>query len=232
MKTKLKQYALRLSITVSIAALLLVLSQFYIDLHPEHVKEEMRNIGILGPLLLLLIFAVRPYLLVPLPIIAVAAGFLFGQWLGTVLIFLGAVLGASISFFVKRRKKKRLRLDEKNMDEMENIKEELESNGFKFLLMLRLIPVLHYDLPTSLSARMNVGWPQYLGATMIGTLPRAVLLGFFGSSLLAIDPWKMIVLCSAAAGVAGIGYILKRNMENKFNKRELKEEAKKLQPPV
>lgn len=132
MKTKLKQYALRLSITVSIAALLLVLSRFYIDLHPAHVKEEMRNIGVLGPVLLLLIFAVRPYLLLPLPIIAVAAGFFFGQWLGTLLIFLGAVLGASISFFVKRRKKKRIRLDDKNMEEMEILKKSLKTMASNF----------------------------------------------------------------------------------------------------
>lgn len=118
------------------------------------------------------------------------------------------------------------------MEEMESVKEEIEHHGFKFLLMLRLIPVLHYDLPASISARMNVGWAQYLGATMIGTLPRAVLLGFFGSSLLALYPWKLIVLAVVATGIASLGYTLKKHMEHTFDKKELKEEAKRFQPPV
>lgn len=232
MKEKLKHYALRVAITVSAAILILVLSRFYLHLSPEEVKGWMESIGFLGPVVLLLVFAVRPYLLVPLPVVAIAAGFLFGHWLGALLIFLGAVLGASVSFFTTRRRTGDLNLDEKNMEEMDKIKEELEEHGFKFLLMLRLIPVLHYDLLTSLSARMNVGWRQYLGATLLGTIPRAVLLGFFGSSILSFEPVKMIILGAVALVIAVLGYVLKRKVEDEFDTEELKEETKQLQPPL
>ncbi|MDZ5782640.1 TVP38/TMEM64 family protein [Marinococcus luteus] len=232
MKTKLKHYALRLTITVSAAILILLLSRFYLHLNPEDVKGWMESIGFFGPVVVLLLFAVRPYLLVPLPIFAVAVGFFFGHWLGALLIFLGAVLGASVSFFTKRRKAGDLNLDEKNMEELDKIKEELEDHGFKFLLMLRLIPVLHYDLLTSLSARMDVGWGQYLGATALGTIPRAVLLGFFGSSILSFDPMKMIILGVLAVVIAVLGYVLKRRVEDEFDTEELKEETKQLEPPV
>ncbi|GEK58919.1 TVP38/TMEM64 family protein [Marinococcus halophilus] len=232
MKAKLKHYALRLTITVGAAILLLMLSRFYLHLNPEDVKGWMESIGFFGPVVLLLLFVIRPYLLIPLPVIAVAAGFLFGHWLGAVLIFLGAVLGATVSFFTKRRKAGDLDLGDKNMEELDKIKEELEDHGFKFLLMLRLIPVLHYDLLTSLSARLDVGWRQYLGATVIGTIPRAVLLGFFGSSILSFEPLKMIILGVVAVVIAVLGFVLKQNVENKFDTEELKEETKQLQPPV
>lgn len=232
MKAKLKHYALRLTITVSAAILILVLSRFYLHLNPEDVKGWMESIGFLGPVVLLLVFAVRPYLLIPLPVVAIAAGFLFGHWLGALLIFLGAVLGAAVSFFTKRRKAGDLDLGDKNMEELDKIKEELEEHGFKFLLMLRLIPVLHYDLLTSLSARMEVGWRQYLGATLLGTIPRAVLLGFFGSSILSFEPVKMIILGAVALVIAVLGYVLKRKVEDEFDTEELKEETKQLQPPL
>ncbi len=102
--------------------------------------------------------------------LSLTAGFLFGRWLGTVVVLLAATVGATLAFLssrylfrgaVQRRFGERLRA----------INQGVERDGAFYLLTLRLLPVVPYWL-------INLGmgltplraW-TFVWVTLLGILP-------------------------------------------------------------
>ena len=58
------------------------------------VLLRLAHLGAWGPVLFVLLYIVSAVALVPSFLLTVAAGALFGVWRGSIIVFVGAVLGA------------------------------------------------------------------------------------------------------------------------------------------
>ena len=226
--SQLKSHIIKIIILLGIAGILVLLNKLFFHIKPSNVADWMEDLGFWAPIIFLLIFTIRPFTLVPLSIIAVACGIVFGPYIGSIYIVIGTVLGGTASFFALKYISKEIYIQDKNKENVCALKSELEKNGFKSVLMLRLIPAINFDLLTYICAKTQVVPWKYIAATTLGTIPGSIMMGFFGSSLLSLKPMNLAILAGIIILLIVLGVMMKKNVSKKYNTEKLKEEIKDL----
>lgn len=228
MNRKFRNFIIKIAIFISFAGMFLLLNKGFFNLKPEAVQKWVEGFGMWAPVIFMGIFAVRPFTLIPLSIIALSSGLIFGPYMGTLYNIIGTVLGAATSFAAVRFFTDAAHIEDKNKGTLKEFKNDLEENGFKSVLMLRLIPGLNFDLLTFFCAKMRVIWWKFLLATFVGTIPGSFMFGYFGSSLLKLKPLNLIILAGVLLLLASLAYLTKRQLGKEYNLDELRDEMKGL----
>jgi uncharacterized membrane protein YdjX (TVP38/TMEM64 family) len=145
---------------------------------------------VLAPLLYVAIYTVVVALSIPgAAAMTVAAGFLFGVWLGTVCVVIGATLGATAVFLVARTalgNTLRAKLQAKGGPRLRRMEEGFRENAFNYLLFVRLIPVFPFWLVNLVPAFLGVPLLTYVLATLIGIIPGSLVYASVGNGLGAV----------------------------------------------
>jgi uncharacterized membrane protein YdjX (TVP38/TMEM64 family) len=115
-------------------------------------------------------------------ILTLGAGFLFGTVAATVLVNVGATIGAMLAFLSSRYLIGE-RLQERYHDRMQAFNEELSRNGPRYLLTLRFIPVIPFFLINVLSGLTAIPIRTFLWTTSIGILPGTIVYAYAGSQI-------------------------------------------------
>lgn len=133
--------------------------------------------------------------------LTLAGGIVFGFWWGAVLNTLGANVGASGAFWLARalgRDGIRAFLGNR----MAGVDRLAEAQGFLWLLRLRLIPVVPFNLLNLAAGATAMPWRTFAAATALGILPGTVVYTWFADSVAAgvRDASRGALLRAAAAG--------------------------------
>ena len=119
-------------------------------------------------------------------IMTLAGGFLFGSVLGTVLVNIGATLGATCAFLAARYVLRDW-VEKKFGARVESIQAGFAENAFNYLLTLRLIPLFPFFLVNLVSGLTRINLIPYIVATSIGIIPGTFVFAFAGKQLGAIN---------------------------------------------
>ncbi|QKS71188.1 TVP38/TMEM64 family protein [Paenalkalicoccus suaedae] len=185
-------FLVKLAGFILIIGLVLFLNDRFLNIEPERLQIFLLSFGVLAPFIFILIYMIRPFFLFPSSILAVAGGLSFGPIIGPVATYIGSLSGAILSFIVIRKLGKRF-IKKSFGDRYEVIQTRIEENGFSYILALRIVPVINFDLVSYLSALSRVNMKTYIGATMIGILPGTLAFNLLGASIADLS-WQMIVL--------------------------------------
>lgn len=140
----------------------------------------------LAPLLFVLIYALVIGLSIPGgAIMTIAGGFLFGLWFGTLLVVLGATLGATMVFLIARTALGDT-LREKAGPRVRKMEAGFQENALNYLLVLRLIPIFPFWLVNIVPALLGVGLSTYLIGTFFGIIPGSFVYASVGNGLGAV----------------------------------------------
>jgi len=147
---------------------------------------------------------------VPLPaeIIALANGMLFGPWWGVAVTWVGAMLGAVLAYGLARalgRPAVRALLPERHWARLEAIPVEAGS-----LLVIRLMPVISFNLVNYAAGLLGVPWWRFLWTTAIGILPIVVTMVVLGRELMAAPWWIWGAFAVACLGLLGVLRLMRR----------------------
>lgn len=140
-----------------------------------------------SPLLYVGIYFVLTLLFVPLPLMVMSAGLIFG-WFGMPVLLVGTVMGALVAHVLCRTLLRQMvNTFVAKSPRLLALDKALHRDGVRLTLLLRLSPAMPYGMFNYLSglAPMSVG--AYAGATVLGLLPRVVLgisLGAAGKAAL------------------------------------------------
>ena len=168
----------------------------------EHVQRLRQSHSVVGfAIVFILALGIGTSIGVPgLPLI-VTAGAIFGTLLGSVLSWCGAMIGASIGYWIARtvghdvvtRWVKRFkRIDAAVAD----------ARHFNGMLRLRLIPVLPLGTVNFVGGLARAHFLSYLAATAVGIVPAIVVYRYFADSLLEgvgngrADAFRNLILSS------------------------------------
>jgi uncharacterized membrane protein YdjX (TVP38/TMEM64 family) len=126
---------------------------------------------------------------VPLPaeIIALANGMLFGPWWGVVVTWTGAMLGAILAYGLARalgRPAVRGLVPARHWAKLEAIPVEAGP-----LLVIRLMPVISFNLVNYAAGLLGVPWWRFLWTTALGILPIVITMVVLGRELMAAPWW-------------------------------------------
>jgi len=125
-------------------------------------------------------------------VLSLATGFIFGRWVGTVLVVLAATLGATLVFLAARY----LFADaaRRRMGALgEKISAGFAENAFHYLLFLRLVPLFPFFLVNLAPAFTRISLRTYVAGTFIGIIPGTFVYVNLGQTLGRIDSLSGLV---------------------------------------
>ena len=114
--------------------------------------------------------------------IAILAGFIFGKWLGLLLLSVGLSVGATCLYTFANYFLKDL-IEEKFMNRFKNLQTKFQKSEFIYLLIYRFIGGIPFALSNVLPCIFNVKKTNFFLATLLGTLPQLFLIVSIGSGL-------------------------------------------------
>lgn len=164
----------------------------------QAAADLLARTGAWGPLIVI-VLQVLQAVLSPLPSwpVTVAAGALYGPWLGMLYSLIGGTAGAAINFLLARRLGQplvRRTLGERWVERAGR----LGPLQFMILSLLgRLIPVASFDAVAYVAGISRLSLPVFLGVAVLGQAPAFMAYSFFGSDLAAaqsVGLWGTLVL--------------------------------------
>jgi uncharacterized membrane protein YdjX (TVP38/TMEM64 family) len=114
--------------------------------------------------------------------IAILGGFLFGKWLGTIVVVLGLSIGATFLYLFGNYFLRDL-IREKFLNKFQNLEIKFKKSEFIYLLIYRFIGGVPWQLSCILPTIFNVKTINFFYATLIGIVPQIFLVVSIGSGL-------------------------------------------------
>jgi uncharacterized membrane protein YdjX (TVP38/TMEM64 family) len=118
-------------------------------------------------------------------ILTLAGGFLFGTALATVLVVIGATLGACVIFLIARGALGEP-LRARAGPWLGRMEAGFRRDALSYLLVLRLIPLFPFWLVNLVPAFLGVPLPTFALATLVGIIPGSLVYASVGAGLGAV----------------------------------------------
>ena len=131
--------------------------------------------------LILTVLWVFPFLGFGTPV-ALLGGFIFGKWVGVLVVSLGLSIGATFLYKFGNYFLKEL-IREKFLDKYKNLESKFKKSEFFYLLLYRFIGGIPWQLSCLLPTIFNVKASNFFFATLIGIIPQIFLLVSIGNGL-------------------------------------------------
>tara|TARA_B100001248_G_scaffold92904_1_gene68946 strand:+ start:17 stop:739 length:723 start_codon:yes stop_codon:yes gene_type:complete len=114
--------------------------------------------------------------------IALLGGFLFGKWLGTIIVVTGLSVGATFLYIFGNYFLKDF-VREKFLNKYESLERKFKVSEFYYLLIYRFIGGIPWQLSCILPTIFNVKIRNFFFASLIGIVPQIFLAVSIGSGL-------------------------------------------------
>lgn len=189
--SELKQILLRnrrLLLVVAGAAVLLIVGAL-IDL-PGRLRLVLNwvdGLGPVGPAAYVLLYVAVTILLIPGSILTLGAGAVFGVVWGTIYTSIGSTLGATAAFLLGRYLLRDWVAGKAaEYPRFRAIDDAIGRKGAKIIFLLRLSPLVPFNLSNYLYALSKVPVRSYMLASWAGMLPGTLLYVYIGSLIESI----------------------------------------------
>ncbi|MDC1236503.1 VTT domain-containing protein [Pelagibacteraceae bacterium] len=114
--------------------------------------------------------------------VALLAGFIFGKWLGIIILVLGLSIGATILYIFGNYFLKEV-IKEKFLNRFKNLEIKFKKSEFIFLLVYRFVGGIPFAIQNLLPCLFNVKISNFFWSTLIGIIPSTFLIVSIGSGL-------------------------------------------------
>jgi len=114
--------------------------------------------------------------------IAIIGGFIFGKWLGTIVVVLGLSIGATFSYIFGNYFLKDF-VREKFLNKFQTLELKFKKSEFIYLLIYRFIGGIPWQLSCILPTMFNVKVSNFFFASFIGIIPQIFLVVSIGDGL-------------------------------------------------
>ena len=145
---------------------------------------ELKNSNLILVSIIFLIFTILwvfPFLGFGSPI-ALLGGFIFGKWIGTIVVILGLSFGATSLYIFGNYFLKDI-IRERFSKKFVNLQVKFKDSEFLYLLVYRLIGGIPWQLSCLLPTIFNVKISNFYFATLIGIIPTVFLMVSIGNGL-------------------------------------------------
>lgn len=149
----------------------------------SNVRDDLKSFGIWAPLIFVVIYTFATIFIPSTPFMT-AAGVLFGLKWGLIYTVIGGILSAILVFFVARKlgqeKIEHLISKNKYLKYLNKYNKRLGSNGFWDLVILRILPIMPFNVLNILMGISKIRTEIYILGTIIGLAPSNIIAVYFG----------------------------------------------------
>ncbi|HCW3028630.1 TPA: TVP38/TMEM64 family protein, partial [Escherichia coli] len=168
-----------------------------------HLLTLIRQSGLFGYSLYILLFIIATLFLLPGSILVIAGGIVFGPLLGTLLSLIAATLASSCSFLLARWLGRDLLLKYVGHSHtFQAIEKGIARNGIDFLILTRLIPLFPYNIQNYAYGLTTITFWPYTLISALTTLPGIVIYTVMASDLANEGITLRFILQLCLAGMA------------------------------
>jgi uncharacterized membrane protein YdjX (TVP38/TMEM64 family) len=192
------------------------------------LPEIMRAAGWRGVALFFVVYAVSAVALLPGSLLTLAAGFAYGPFIGLLVVSPASVVGATLAFLMGRTLLRGW-VERKLADapKVRALDRALERQSFRLILLLRLSPLLPFNLLNYALSLSKVRLRDYVLASFIGMLPVTFLYVYLGSLATTAaaltqaaetrSPWKTVMYMVGLAATIVAVYAATRAAQKALN---------------
>ena len=197
MKPYQKKLLILLLLIIAIAAIRLTGVHRYLTFENLQTQKDIlhgyvNQNYLLAVIIFMLIYAVSVAFSIPgATILTLAGGLVFGTVLGAIYVNVGATTGA-IGVFIFARYLLGAKLQEKYADKLAKFNNEIEINGYSYLLTLRFIPLFPFWMINLFAGLTKIPLRTYAWTTAVGILPGSLVYTYTGNQLNTINSVKDI----------------------------------------
>lgn len=161
------------------------------------VKEWVQQIGVWGPIVILLGMTLQMFLIViPSWLLMLVSILAYGSFWGILLILVSIFVASSVGYFIGRFLSPvavELLIGSKKQ---EQLKFYADNYGFWVVVITRLSPLFSNDAISFVGGLLRMGYWKFMGATMAGIIPLSLLFAYFGRDTHRLKPgliWVSII---------------------------------------
>ena len=173
---------------------------------------------------MILLNTIIPPLPIPIPIVELASGVIFGFWEGWIIAWLGQVISSFGAFAVTRFLNKTFLSRWINNKRWSFYQEYLNQSGIKAILITRSTMTSPFNIISFLAGSSTMPWVNFLWSTMLGVIPETLIYVLIGSQLRFLHIrliWlSTIILAISLAGV-GLTFLLTPYIKSQIKKSKI-----------
>jgi uncharacterized membrane protein YdjX (TVP38/TMEM64 family) len=146
-------------------------------------QTYVRGLGALGYVLYIVVYAICVVAFIPASILTVGAGAIFGFAGGTIVVVIGATLGATLAFLLARTvMRKRVEAMTAKNAKFRALDRAIAKDGTKIVLLLRLAVVFPFTWINYACGLTAIPLWRYVTATFFGIIPATAAFVFVGTA--------------------------------------------------
>lgn len=176
---------------VFVAVILLCLISFAIygkDVSADAVRQFAESLGIWLPISFILLYILASIFFPTTPFMALA-GILFGFKFGLLYCTIAGFVSAFITFYISRGLGKSFvdnLLHTRFLNKIEKWNERIAKHGFLTVMLLRIAPIMPFNVLNLLMGISKVKARDYALGTLLGLAPSNTLAVYFGSVIVSV----------------------------------------------
>lgn len=173
-----------------IIAIIFIIYNLLPNVEAKTLVEKIRSYGQMASVVYVLMWIILPMIAVPMPVIALSGGLIFGIVQGFILSTIGIFFNMTLMYFLMDKlSKKRIRnFINENLPDF--ISKRLGSDDQDYLkklfFILRILPMVSYTLINYLAGMVGIDYKNYIGVSMVGQVPSTLIYLNLGDKIL--DP--------------------------------------------
>ncbi len=173
------------------------------------LREQVDAAGSLGAAVFVVGYAVLVLLPAPKALLTALGGALYGLWLGALLSWTAAIIGAAAAFALGRVLG-RDAVDRLTHGRVARADQVLSEHGFGAVVAVRLVPVLPFTAINYAAGLTGVRWCHYAAGSALGIVPGSLAYAALGAW--GADPWGIVAAAGALVALVVVGALVARTM--------------------
>lgn len=144
----------------------------------------MESYSLVAPLIFIIFHIIRPLFLLPVLLLCITGGLLFGMLAGTLYSVIGLMISSIIFYFI-------IHILPVIQEKCKKLEDKLLGNKLHLttiqIILLRMLPFIHFHLISFCIYQKTGSFPSYLRTTFFSILPVTILYTTLGNSIIEIS---------------------------------------------
>ena len=154
------------------------------------VMSYVHSGSVFAPFIFIVFHLLRQFLFIPVIVVCISGGILFGAALGSIYSIIGLTLANMGFYFIIGK-------FPKTQEKLFRLKNKLFGNrklNSRQIAVLRLIPFIHYYLLSLCLLETNKGLKNYFYLSLMTNIPVAVIYTIFGHYISEFSPTLIVII--------------------------------------
>jgi len=181
---------------------------FGLDIGENALMDWVRALGPWGGIGIVALMVAHSFIPFPAEIVAFLSGEIFGLVRGTLYAWTGAMLGASLAFWLARLLGREAVMAMLPKASAKQLAQWSASSSTNVLFLARFIPVIAFNLVNYAAGLTQVRWWTFLWTTGIGILPLTIFFVYLGQRMRSATWLEWLVTALSALALWGAAHLI------------------------